>query len=213
VLFNSLGALQKLLGAQLEGPAATLLGIMDEEATRLNHIVRDLLDFARPATPNLQRERLDAIVDEAVEAALRDAKGRVTVVREIDELPPVPVDARLIRQAVINLVDNAAQAMPRGGTITVRVVPDEIDLVTSARIDVKDTGPGIAPDVEHRIFEPFFTTRATGTGLGLAVVKRIVDGHRGRLRVNSVEGSGTTFSLWLPLDDEGPRSCPRSGRG
>jgi len=209
VLFNSLGALQKLLGARVEGAAATLLGIMDEETTRLNHIVRDLLDFARPATPNLQRERLESIVEEAVDAALHEAKGRVTLVREIRELPPVPVDARLIRQAVINLVDNAAQAMPRGGTITLRVEPDEIDRAKAARIDVTDTGPGIAPDVEHRIFEPFFTTRATGTGLGLAVVKRIVDGHRGRLRVNSVEGRGATFSLWLPLDDDGPRS----GRG
>jgi signal transduction histidine kinase len=202
VLFNSLGSLRKLLGRELDGATGTLLAIMEEESARLNHIVGDLLDFARPTTPALQRELFDQVVDEAVEAALGDAKGRVTVVREVREIPAVPMDARLIRQAIVNIVDNAVQAMPKGGTLTVRLALH----AKMARLEIEDTGPGIAPDVEPRIFEPFFTTRASGTGLGLAVVKRIVDGHRGQLRVASVEGRGTTFSICLPLDDEGPRS-------
>jgi PAS domain S-box-containing protein len=239
VLFNSLGALRKLLGtvfdgaasgpkprageagAGVEGHVRTLLGIMDEESARLNHIVGDLLDFARPTTPALLRERLDHVLEEAVAAALGDSHDRVQVVREIAPLPLVPMDARLLRQALVNVVQNAVQAMPAGGTITLRLGPDEVDGASMACIEISDTGPGIAPDVEPRIFEPFFTTRATGTGLGLAVVKRIVDGHRGRLKVGtgaSPDGRGATFTLWIPLDEDGARTSqpdstlgPRSG--
>jgi signal transduction histidine kinase len=127
------------------------------------------------------------------------------------------MDARLMRQAFLNLVENAAQAMPEGGTLTLRLAREEVNGVLMARADVEDTGSGIAPDVEPRIFEPFFTTRATGTGLGLAVVKRIIDGHRGRLRVATRAGRGTTFTLWLPLEEEPPRPSqlllrPSAGR-
>ena len=146
------------------------------------------------------REPLDQVLEEATQAALGEGASRVTVVRELSELPPVPMDARLIRQAVVNLVDNAAQAMPKGGTLTLRVAREDVGGRSNARIDVSDTGPGIAPDVKLRIFEPFFTTRAMGTGLGLAVVKRIVDSHHGLLQVSTAEGRGTTFSIWLPLD-------------
>ena len=124
----------------------------------------------------------------------------------------MPLDARLIRQALLNLAVNAVQAMPTGGTITLDLARDEIAGVPMARVSLTDTGTGIAPEITPRIFEPFFTTRATGTGLGLAVVKRIVDAHHGVLRVSSKAGSseaGTTFTLWLPLEvDETGRAAP-----
>ncbi len=205
VLFNSLGAFRRLLGERVEGQARTLLVIMEEEAARLNHIVGDLLDFARPTAPTLHRERLHAVLDEAVLAATGETHGLV-VVREVSELPLVPMDARLMRQALLNLAENAVQAMPDGGTLTFRLSRDEVDHVPMARLAITDTGAGIAPEVEPRIFEPFFTTRATGTGLGLAVVKRIVDSHRGKLRVSTAEGQGTTFTLWLPLEESPPEA-------
>ncbi len=90
VLFNSLGAFRRLLGADVEGPARTLLEIMEEESARLNHIVGDLLDFARPTAPTLHKERLHAVLDEAVLAATGEGHGRVAVVREVSELPLVP---------------------------------------------------------------------------------------------------------------------------
>lgn len=198
VLFNSIGAIRKLLGKGVDPSVDTLLAIMDEESTRLNHIVGDLLDFARPKTPSLTRERLDHVVLEAIDVPRAD----VFVVRAIADVPPVPLDPRLMRQALQNLIDNAVQAMPSGGTLTVRVGLDEGGAARRARVDIEDTGSGIAPDVEDRIFEPFFTTRASGTGLGLAVVKRIIEGHRGQLEVKSAEGRGTTFTLWLPVDEE-----------
>jgi PAS domain S-box-containing protein len=210
VFFNSLGAFRRILGAQVSDQARTLLEIMEEESARLNHIVGDLLDFARPTAPALHRERLEAIVDEAVAAALGEGHGNITVVREGEPLPLVPMDARLMRQALLNLTENAVQAMPEGGTLTVRLAADLVDHVPMARVAVADTGPGIPPDVEPRIFEPFFTTRATGTGLGLAVVKRIVDSHRGKLRVSTAEGRGATFTVWLPLEEE-PGFSPVDG--
>ena len=112
------------------------------------------------------------------------------------------VDARLVRQAVLNLAANAVQAMPEGGTLTLRLRRDDVD-GPAVRVEIEDTGTGIPEDVRPRIFEPFFTTRATGTGIGLAVVRRVVDAHRGRLRVDTAEGRGTRFTLWLPMGDAG----------
>ncbi len=194
VIFNSLGSLRRLL--RPTGDAKLLLDIVGEEADRLNRIVGDLLDFARPSTPDLRPEPLDRVVDEAVLAALAQRPVGIELAREVDpSVPPVPMDARLVRQAVLNLAVNAVQAMPRGGRITVRTRRDG----AAAVLEIEDTGAGIAEEVKARIFEPFFTTKASGTGLGLAVVKRIVDGHGGRIAVRSQPGAGTVFALSFPL--------------
>jgi signal transduction histidine kinase len=107
----------------------------------------------------------------------------------------VPLDARLVRQAVVNVAVNAVQAMPRGGRLTVRTRREG----DGAVIEIEDTGAGIPEEIRGRMFEPFFTTKASGTGLGLAVVKRIVDGHGGEISVRSVVGSGAAFALRFPL--------------
>ncbi len=194
VIFNSLGSLRRLL--RPAGDAKLLLDIVGEEADRLNRIVGDLLDFARPSTPDLKPERLDRVVDEALRAALTQRPAGIEVARELDpDLPLVPMDARLVRQAVLNLAVNAVQAMPRGGRITVRIRRED----AAAMLEIEDTGPGIADEVRARMFEPFFTTKASGTGLGLAVVKRIVDGHGGMIQVRSRPGAGTVFALSFPL--------------
>jgi len=194
VIFNSLGSLRRL--SQANRDAHMLLDIVGEEADRLNRIVGDLLDFAKPAPPTLRPEALDRVLDEAVAAALTDARDRIAVERDVPaDLPPVPIDAHLLRQAIVNVVVNAVQAMPEGGTLTVRARVDG----DAAVVELSDTGCGIPDEVRHRIFEPFFTTRPTGTGLGLAIVKRIVDGHHGRVEVRARPGgSGTTFALHLP---------------
>ena len=193
VIFNSLGSLRRML--RPSGDAKMLLDIVGEEADRLNRIVGDLLDFARPSTPQLRPEPLERIVDEAVQAALAQNSG-VQLAREADPaVPPVPMDARLMRQAVLNVAVNAVQAMPRGGRLSVRLRRED----GAALLEIEDTGAGIPEEVRHRIFEPFFTTKASGTGLGLAVVKRIVEGHGGEIAVRSRPGAGTTFSLRFPL--------------
>ncbi len=203
VIFNSIGSLRRLV--RPTGDAKMLFDIVDEEADRLNRIVGDLLDFARPSTPELRPEPLGRVVEDAVAAALAQHGGRVVLARDLDpDLPPVVMDARLVRQAVLNVAVNAVQAMPRGGRITVRTRRE----ATAARLEIEDSGAGIADEVRERIFEPFFTTKASGTGLGLAVVRRIVEGHGGEVEVRSEPGVGTVFVLRFPLAgppvDNGP---------
>ncbi len=208
VIFNSLGSLRRML--RPEGDAKMLLDIIGEEADRLNRIVGDLLDFARPSTPVLHPEPLDRLLDEAVSAALAENPVGIAVEKQVQSgMPPVPLDARLMRQAVLNVAVNAAQAMPKGGTLTVRARVDG----AFAQVELSDTGPGVPEEVRHRVFEPFFTTRASGTGLGLAVVKRIVEGHRGEVSVSSAPGGGAVFTLRLPVSPPLPSGAAAHGAG
>jgi GAF domain-containing protein/two-component sensor histidine kinase len=205
VIFNSIGSLRRLL--RPAGDAKMLFEIVEEEADRLNRIVGDLLDFARPSTPELRPEQLHRVVEDAVGAALGQQGSGIEVAREIDPaVPPVTMDARLVRQAVLNVAVNAIQAMPRGGRITIRTRREG----AQALLEIEDTGAGIAEELRGRIFEPFFTTKASGTGLGLAVVKRIVEGHGGAVSVRSAPG-GTVFALRFPLDGPPVENGPAMG--
>ena len=179
------------------GAARTLFRIVEEEAERLNRIVGDLLAFARPSTPDLQEAALARVADEAVASAVAQQGTPIEVVRAHDPaLPEVRIDARLVRQAIVNVAVNAAQAMVRGGRITVRTLRDD----GAAVVEIEDDGPGIPTEVRERIFEPFFTTKATGTGLGLAVVRRIVEGHGGTVQVRPAPERGTVFALRFPVE-------------
>jgi PAS domain S-box-containing protein len=196
-VFNAVSALRHQAKAMSDPRLATLLAILEEEATRMNDIVGDLLDFARPVTAALRPEQVEPIVTEAVDTAVSDAMGPVTVERDVEhDLPAVPVDGRLLRQAILNVALNAVQALgPRGGTLTLRMKQDE----GNVRIEIADNGPGILDEHRKRVFEPFFTTRASGTGLGLTVVKRIVDVHHGETALRTAPGAGTTFVIRLPV--------------
>ncbi len=196
-IFNSVASIRRIIGP--ESPAVPLVNIVGEEADRLNRIVADLLTFARPPAPHPYAVPLSPLVEDAVRGALAEAAGKVRVELELsDEVPAVTVDERMMRQAFLNLAINAVQAMPQGGMLRacVRYLPGSPEV----EVQFADSGPGISPEVRARIFEPFFTTKAKGTGLGLAVVKRIIESHQGRVALESQPGQGTTFRLFLPLD-------------
>jgi signal transduction histidine kinase len=198
-IFNSLGSLQRIL--RRDGDAKLLLGVIQEEADRLNRIVGDLLDFARPSEPAMRTERLERVLEEAVGAALASGPAGVEVRREYDpDLPEVRMDPHQIRQALLNLASNAVQSMPRGGVLTVRTRAED----HLAVVEVSDSGPGVPAELRPRIFEPFFTTKATGTGLGLAVVRRTAEGHGGSIALGQPGEGGATFILKLPLAPAGP---------
>jgi PAS domain S-box-containing protein len=191
VIYNATNSLKRLTSG--EGDAATLIDIVREECERLNQIVGDLLDFARPNKLSLNPEEIGRILGEVVEAIGATPNMRFEVTID-DDLPLLAVDRRLMRQALLNVALNAVQAMPRGGTLHMRAYHDD----GAVAVEVSDEGPGI-PDADlPRIFEPFYTTKATGAGLGLAVVKRIVEDHGGQVSVSS-SPSGTTFRFRLPL--------------
>jgi signal transduction histidine kinase len=203
VIFNSVGSLRRIL--KPEGDAALLLDIVGEEADRLNRMVGDLLDYSRPIQPALQPVPLRPLFEEAIEAARQQAgPGAAAIaasVRVAEDAATVRADARLLRQALVNLFLNACQAMPRAGRLDVRALRGVIDGRPCAEIVVQDTGPGVPADIVDKIFQPFFTTKATGTGLGLAVVRRIVEGHGGTIDLRRVS-SGAEFRLKLPLESQ-----------
>ncbi|WP_373046658.1 sensor histidine kinase [Vulgatibacter sp.] len=177
-------------------PTEDLLEMIEEEAERIDGLVTDLLDLARPLEPRVRPIDLEPLVRRAIELAA--AIDNRAVVELIAASPAVQVNAdpHLVQVAVENLVRNAVQSSPPGGRVAVRIGGDEI----LGSVVVEDQGPGIAPPDASRIFEPFFTTRQTGKGLGLAVVKRVAEVHGGSVEVRAAEGGGATFELRLPRD-------------
>jgi len=201
VIFNAVASLRRLLKA--EGDAAMLLDILAEESDRLNRMVGDLLDYTRPRDLILQAEDVSRVLQDGMDAVGPQQQGgsqRVTFSVDVAaDVPRVPMDRRLIRQVLVNVLVNALQAMPQGGGVHVRARREAHGNKEMLRVDVVDQGCGIPTELVHRVFEPFFTTKAQGTGLGLAVVKRIIEQHHGDLSLESTPGRGTTFTFRLPL--------------
>jgi signal transduction histidine kinase/ActR/RegA family two-component response regulator len=198
-----LGKTQLMLARGPEGPLREGLAAVEEAAWRAADIVRRLQGFAVTSMDaGTASVDLAAVVQDALaltralwkdEAEARGA--RVEVVTDLDRIPPIDGQAAALREAVMNLILNAVDAMPRGGRLglTARGVDDGVEL------EVSDAGEGMPEDVRRRIFDPFFTTRAPRrTGLGLSVVHGVVSRHRGSVRVRSEHGGGTTVTLWLP---------------
>lgn len=176
----------------------TLLGILDEETTHLNHLVGDLLRYARPIHVERQPLDFDGLVGKACELA--QAHPRVRLEREgrASDLAEAHGDANLLRQVLDNLVQNACQAMPDGGTLTVRLLATDEDGAEGVAVEVADTGEGMDTIVRSRARTPFFTTRSGGTGLGLAICDRIVKAHGGILSIKSRAMEGTVVRVFLP---------------
>lgn len=176
--------------------------IMIEEVERLDRVVQELLDFARPVTPDRTRVSCSTMIEEALALVSEDAQfKRVSIETKLAEgLPDVLVDPMQIRQALLNVLLNAIEAMGDGGTLTIETTgtgsPDGPPTVT---ISVADTGEGMSEEEVGKLFEPFYTTKPRGTGLGLTVVSRVVEQNGGRVGVRSAQGEGTTFSLVLPV--------------
>jgi signal transduction histidine kinase len=177
--------------------ATTLAAVVEDEVDRIDATVRRLLELARPPGPAARRPcDVGAVVRQTLERLGPDlAASGIRVHAELDGAT-VSADADDLRSAVLNLLLNARQAMPTGGALSVRVRPaPESRLV---EIEVEDTGCGMDEKTRSQLFRPFFTTRHGGTGLGLALVKRVVEDHRGAIRVESRVGRGSRFTLTLP---------------
>lgn len=188
----------------------TLLAILDEEASRLNRLVGDLLRYARPVNVQRQQFSLADLVERALGLVKTDGKAiRVSLEVECHE-GRIWGDANLLRQVFDNLVDNAVQAMGASGTLTVRLRTATEEGVDGIAVDIIDTGEGMDTQVRSRARDPFFTTRPSGTGLGLAIVDRIVDAHGGIFSIDSRAGEGTTVTVFLPHGSPSEPPPPRS---
>lgn len=189
-----------------ESADPAVLDIIAEEVTRLNDLVGSLLDFGRPVPAVFSPQSLGPLVASVMERVMvaHAHKSLRLELVGLDLSVMARADDRLVRRALVNVVNNACEAMETGGALTVTLGTRE----KMAWICVTDTGPGLAEVTRQKLFQPFVTTKATGTGLGLYVVKRIVDDHGGYLEVLSDE-RGTSVTLAIPIAaDESPRSTP-----
>jgi signal transduction histidine kinase len=170
--------------------AKELAEIISVEVDRTNSLVTRFLDFARPLEPRREPTDVTTVIDRAV------ARSKVEVMRDYDtSLPRLAIDPELMEQVFLNLVTNASQASAPDAPITIRT--REVD--GQAEVSVIDEGCGIPPDKIETIFNPFVTTKQNGVGLGLAIVAKIVDGHGGKMSVESEPGKGSTFRVLLPI--------------
>jgi two-component system sensor histidine kinase HydH len=176
--------------------------IMIEEVERLDRVVQELLDFARPVTPDRKPTPPNTIIEEALALVSEDAQFRRVAIEKklLEDLPDVMVDPMQMRQAVLNVLLNAIEAMSEGGTLTIETAgADPADGLSAVTLSVTDTGVGMSAEEVGKLFEPFYTTKPSGTGLGMTVVSRVVEQNGGRIGVRSAPGEGTTFSLVLPV--------------
>ena len=166
-----------------------LLDLVLEEVTRLNELVGTMLSVGRPSTPELAQVEVGAVAREVVEVARNTASIQIAL--QIEGDTRAYVDRSQLRQVLWNLLKNAIQFSPRGATVEIRVQRGEAGVV----VEVEDHGPGISPGDREHIFDMFFTKRAHGVGVGLALVKQIVDAHGATIDIETEEGGGTVFRL------------------
>ena len=173
------------------------------EVARINRHISDFLKYSRPSTLDLQPVDLRAEAEDALRLIEVQAteKGVETRVETEGNLTPVMADKDTLRSVFTNLVINGLQAIDgEGGNIVIRIVNDDSG---RARVEVTDTGRGIAPEDISKVFEPYYSTKETGTGLGLAIVRKVIEDHGGTVSVRSKLGGGTTFTIILPTKAEG----------
>ena len=179
--------------------------IMVQEVDRLNRVIGQLLDYARPMTMNRRETAIQTVIQHALRMIESQAREKGVVIQtELQaDVAAVLIDPDRIKQVFLNLYLNAIGAMEGGGILSVALLSMTDRRI---RIEVRDTGVGIDPKDLDRIFDPYFTTKSSGTGLGLAIVQKIIEAHRGEIQVASTPGLGTTVSVILPEGDLGRKT-------
>jgi signal transduction histidine kinase len=198
VMNNSIYFIKTKLGTNVEPKIAKHMSIIESEIRQANGIIDEILSFARTRDLKPKITNLNSYIDELlstypfpqhIELEKKLYSGQIIVNIDQDEM----------NQVIRNLIKNAIEVMPERGKIIVRI---DITQENMAKIEIEDTGPGIAKDVLEKLFTPFFTTKARGTGLGLAVVKKVIERHKGKVEISSIVGKGTCFKLYLPVAND-----------
>jgi len=198
VMNNSIYFIKTKLGTNVEPKIAKHMSIIESEIRQANGIIDEILSFARTRDLKPKITNLNSYIDELlstypfpqhIELEKKLYSGQIIVNIDQDEM----------NQVIRNLIKNAIEVMPERGKIIVRI---DVTQENMAKIEIEDTGPGIAKDVLEKLFTPFFTTKARGTGLGLAVVKKVIERHKGKVEISSIVGKGTCFKLYLPVANE-----------
>lgn len=170
---------------------------LQREVHRLEDILNDFLRYAKGQKLELENCNINEVVDEVVDFITPEIKQKkILILKSYDiHLPPCRIDINLVKQAILNIVINAEQAMEQGGELMIRTSCDNKFI----QIDITDTGSGIPKDSLDKIFQVYYSTKKSGTGLGLPTAKRIIEEHKGMITVQSEENKGSNFSIKLPL--------------
>ncbi|MGH9759061.1 MAG: two-component system sensor histidine kinase NtrB, partial [Candidatus Acidiferrales bacterium] len=194
--------------AQAQPLESELAGYIFSEVNRLNALIVRFLDFARPAHLDFQPQRVSEVIDRALDFAARQfPSAKIAVARRYAaNLPLTQLDAQLCEQVFINLIVNAYQAMEGAeGVLQISATPETSGDESGVGVLVEDSGPGVASELREQIFNPFFTSKKDGVGLGLSIVAKIVDDHRGWIKLES--GSrGARFHVFFPDAPDGKRN-------
>lgn len=177
----------------------TMIEYIQDEVKRLNRLVEDFLSFARPNPAHKSLVDINKMITKIINLIpLPEFKEKeISLDMQLSkEISKANVDEHQINQAIVNLINNAIQAIPKKGEIILKTEKSENGIL----ITIMDTGTGIPDEEKEKIFEPFFTKKQRGTGLGLAVVKKIMDNHKGEIKITDRESGGTAFSLLLPMN-------------
>lgn len=200
---NPLGIIKsssELLKKKMAGsdPSNSIPDIIIEESVRLNNIITDFLNFAKPKSPYLTACRIEDVLEKNINfLATQITKEGYIIKKHYDnDLPEITADVDMLYQAFLNILINAMQAMPEGGIINVKVSAEDKTL----KIVFEDEGEGIPEDIIEKIWDPFFTTKTKGTGLGLGIVKNIIESHKGSVRIDNKPVVGTTVEVILPVN-------------
>lgn len=208
---NPLGAIKNSAGifkrhARLAPEDEELLNIIGKEINRLDHFISEFLEFAKPHPLKKSTTDLNELVDETIALLAHHDKSHPLIhfSRSFDSrLPRILLDRNTIKQVLWNILINAVQAMPDGGTVTIKTVhrkPSGNGHSGEISIVIADSGTGMSPEITKKVFQPFFSTKSKGTGLGLSIVERTIKKHGGRVSLESTIGQGTSVSISLPLD-------------
>ena len=208
---NPLGVIKgsaEMLSRKVAGSqplVAELAGYISSEVNRLNALVVRFLDFARPSKLELRPVRVSEIVDRALESAAASfPNAKVKIERQYAQgLPEIQADRQLCEQVFVNLITNAFQAMEGqdaslDATLRLSIAPEVSNGESGVCVTVEDSGPGVPPELREQIFNPFFTSKKDGVGLGLSIVAKIVDDHRGAIRLDSDTTHGARFRVFFP---------------
>ena len=195
-IITSSAALLKKKMAQLD-PSNMIPKIILEESQRLNLIITDFLSYARPARPNTAQTNLGDILNRTLVFLESDFKqSGYHIQKTVDQkLPAIEADTDMLHQAFLNIIINAMQAMPKGGEINIRAFTEKAFIV----IVVEDEGKGIPKPIINKIWNPFFTTKERGTGLGLGIVKNIIESHKGTIHIENRSHQGVKVTIHLPI--------------
>jgi len=182
-------------------PSNTIPDIIVEEANRLNNIITDFINFAKPRSPNLVPCSIEDVIDKNITFLSMQIEENGYAIKQNyqNSLPEIQADAAMLYQSFLNILINAMQAMPNGGNIEVAISSSD-KIVT---INFEDEGQGIPKEVIDKIWDPFFTTKEMGTGLGLGVVKNLIESHGGNIQIYNRSQGGTRVTIELPVEQNG----------